>query len=311
MRRLLDDFAAIFDLSYRAGGRTLEERISDLLDTIDASSAPDWGKLGSRQKITSMESSALRFYYLPHLFPEMGDTLRLAHKLQFGLLPIDLPENSFISISAVLESYCHLSGDLFGWEGLSDGDFFIWMFDVAGHGVGSGAASAVVRTLIEAEPERDDPAMLAANLNEAICDCLRSHINSFYATALFMRIRRDGTALYTSAGHQPFLVARAGGTIDSFEPTGIPIGMLRESSFESIPLELAPGDNFLLFTDGVTELANDFDEHFGMKRLTEFLKSGLETPGEITDGLHSTLREFSNLDFLSDDLAFVAGTLKG
>jgi sigma-B regulation protein RsbU (phosphoserine phosphatase) len=184
------------------------------------------------------------------------------------------------------------------------------MFDVAGHGVRSGTASAVVKTLIEAEPERDDPAALAANLNESICDSLRSHIRAFYATALFMRIRRDGTALYASAGHQPFLVGRANGSVDSFEPTGIPIGMLRGSSFESIPLELEPGDTFLFLTDGVTELSNDFDEHFGLARLMEFMKSDFKTAGELTDDLHATLSDFSNLDFLSDDLAFVAGRLK-
>jgi sigma-B regulation protein RsbU (phosphoserine phosphatase) len=309
MRRLLDDFAQTFDLGYRTGGRTLEDWIVELLTEIDERNEPDWGKLGPRQEIMSLESPALKFYYLPHLFPDMDEHLRLAHKLQFGLLPTDLPEGSFVSISAVMESYCHLSGDLFGWEGLSSGDFFIWMFDVAGHGVRSGTASAVVRILIAAEPERDDPALFAANLNEAICNCLRSHVSSFYATALLMRIRPDGSALYASAGHQPFLVSRARGDVDSFEPTGIPVGMLRGSSFDSIPLQLDPDDTFLFFTDGVTELANDFDEHYGLKRLKQFMKTGFGTAGELTDSLHSTLREYSNLDFLSDDLAFVAGRI--
>lgn len=310
MRRLLDDFAQTFDLSHRTGGRPLEEWIIELLTETDSGNEPDWGKLGPRQEIMSLESPALKFNYLPHLFPDMDEHLRLAHKLQFGLLPTTVPDDSFLSISAVMESYCHLSGDLFGWEGLSSGDFFIWMFDVAGHGVRSGTASAVLRTLIAAEPERNDPALLAANLNEAICDCLRPHVDAFYATALFMRIRRDGSALYASAGHQPLLVRRAAGGVETFEPTGIPVGMLRGSDFEAIPFELSPGDKFLLFTDGVTELASDFDDHFGLRRLREFMESRHVSPAELTDGLHATLKEFSNLEFLSDDLAFVAGSLQ-
>jgi sigma-B regulation protein RsbU (phosphoserine phosphatase) len=307
MRRLLDDFSLTFDLSYRVGGRTLEDQICDLIDRIEAGSSPDWGTSGAKEEILSYESRQLKFYYLPHLFPGMDQKLRLAHKLQFGLLPTDLPEDSILSLSAVMESYCHLSGDLFGWEGLANGDFFLWIFDVSGHGVRSGTASAVIKTLIDAEPERNDPAALLANLNEALCNCLRSHVSSFFATGVFMRIRRDGSVLYASAGHQPFLVRRESGGVDTFESTGMPIGMLREATWESLPLELAPQDIFLLFTDGLTDLADDFDRHFGLDRVTDFLRGELERPGALTASLYETLSNYCNLDFLSDDIAFVAG----
>jgi serine phosphatase RsbU (regulator of sigma subunit) len=255
MQRLLDDFALTFDLSYRLGDRTLEERIRSLIERIETGFSPEWGTSGDKKEVLNYESSELKFYYLPHLFPGMDQKLRLAHKLQFGLLPTELPEDSFVSLSALMESYCHLSGDLFGWEGLPNGDFFLWLFDVSGHGVQSGTASAVIKTLIDAEPERNDPAVLLANLNETLCSCLRSHVSSLFATAIFLRIRRDGTALYGSAGHQPFLV--------------------------------------------------------GLERVIEFLGGEFETPGELTDALLKRLSDYANLDYLSDDIAFVAGELAG
>ena len=53
-----------------------------------------------------------------------------------------------VAIAAVLESYCHLSGDLFGWEARRDGKFLIWIVDMAGHGLRAGLASAILRTLV-------------------------------------------------------------------------------------------------------------------------------------------------------------------
>ena len=81
----------------------------------------------------------LDFYYRPHLFPEMDPALRLGHRLQFDLLPRHLPEGSPLRIAAVLESYCHLSGDLLGWR-LEEDELFLWIADVSGHGVRAGLA---------------------------------------------------------------------------------------------------------------------------------------------------------------------------
>ena len=174
MRRLLQQFESIFDLDHSIGGEPLRRHVDRVLTRIDAVDLPEFGLAGRSSELASRRGRFVSFYYRPHLFPGMDATLRLAHKLQFHLLPRELPPGAPLSIAAVLESYCHLSGDLFGWTSREDGRFLVWIVDLAGHGVSSGLCSAVLKILFDLRGGDGDAATLTGRINRDLCDCLRS-----------------------------------------------------------------------------------------------------------------------------------------
>ena len=149
MKRLLDDLAARFDLEQQVRGLRLGELIERADVDLDTSPLQDWGTPGPPDDVASVSRGLVDLHYVPHLFPEMDLKLRLAHRLQYHLLPTEVPADAPLSIAAVLESYCHLSGDLFSWDMLPDGNFLIWIVDVAGHGLETGLASAVLKVIID------------------------------------------------------------------------------------------------------------------------------------------------------------------
>ncbi len=310
MQRLLEAFAAQFDLDRRVRGTRLGDLVVRSIGEIEDRALPDWGSPGPAEHWDVESDRALHFYYSPHLFPGMSVNLRLAHKLQFHMLPREVPAGAPLSIAAVLESYCHLSGDLFGWEMLDDGRFLIWIVDLSGHGVRSGLSSAVLRLLIgnlrERERERERVGSLVAELNDTFVGCLRDDKSNLFATGFFLTLSDDGTACYSSAGHPPMLLRRQEGRIERLPATGLPLGMFGEREFPAHELRIEPGDALLLYTDGLVETVNRDGESFGLERLVELLEPELPTPRAFAHTLYEAIAGFQDMDQLEDDVTFVA-----
>lgn len=311
MRRLLEAFGALFDLDRPVQGDRLGDLLERAVDELESKALPDWGSSGEGDRLAAQSDGALDFFYRPHLFPGMEHDLRLAHKLQFSMLPREAPPGAPVEIAAVLESYCHLSGDLFGWERLADGRFLLWIVDVSGHGLRAGLSSAVLKVLVDSLRTRGRVATLATELNDTFVGCLREATSSLFVTAFFLVLGPDGSAGFTSAGHPPVLVRKRGGGIVELPATGVPLGMFSGTRYSSEDLRVDPGDTLLLYTDGVVETVNEAGEFFGLHRLRGFLSSETGPPRALTAALYRRIAEHQDMQKLNDDVTFVVARMEG
>jgi sigma-B regulation protein RsbU (phosphoserine phosphatase) len=90
-----------------------------------------------------------------------------------------------------------------------------------------------------------------------------------FLTAVLGRVhRRDDTWVVTlsCAGHPPPLLGRCGREPVAAAPSGTLLGVYPDVVLTDTDVELAPGDNLVLYTDGVTE-GRAGDELFGEERL--------------------------------------------
>ena len=94
------------------------------------------------------------------------------------------------------------------------------------------------------------------------------YVTIFYAV-LDLRTR---VLHYVNAGHCPPILRRQNGEMESLAPTRPVLGFMLDEGFRSERLALAPGDRLLLYTDGVSEAANDSEEEFGPERLAQLVK---------------------------------------
>lgn len=309
MQRLLQDFDAIFDLSYRIDDTLLGDLVETSIARLQQHALPDWGTPGPREEVTSDPGRFVNFLYRPHLFPGMDLKLRLAHKLQFYLLPRELPADAPASIAAVLESYCQLSGDLLGWEKLRCGKFLIWIVDMAGHGVRAGLASAMLKVLIDHVRDRSRVASLMGELNRTLSGCIRREHQGLFATAFFMAFDRNGSAVYGSAAHPPVLLRRSSGEIEELRALDRPIGLFSDTTYRSREVRLDPGDTVFLYTDGLVEATGRDGESFGLDRLRGLVGREFKNPEELTRAVYISVAERQDLDRLDDDVTFLAAKL--
>ncbi|QDT04576.1 Phosphoserine phosphatase RsbU [Rubripirellula lacrimiformis] len=93
-----------------------------------------------------------------------------------------------------------------------------------------------------------------------------------FATAIFLRWEPSRNRIhYASAGHEPMLLLR-GQELESFEATGLPLGVDTSLDWETVSISLNPNDRLLLSTDGICEASNSSDQQFGRDRIGQLMK---------------------------------------
>jgi serine phosphatase RsbU (regulator of sigma subunit) len=85
---------------------------------------------------------------------------------------------------------------------------------------------------------------------------LRQRSDSRFSTVAYARVMLAETGVHVqiaSGGHPLPVVVRAGGDSEYVGDPGTLLGVVQDPTFEDAPLDLAPGDALVLYTDGVPE----------------------------------------------------------
>ena len=87
----------------------------------------------------------------------------------------------------------------------------------------------------------------------------------------------------------------------------LPLGIREGEIFDQISVPFEPGDLFLFFSDGITEMRSPAGELYGADRLAECVRMNraLE-PRALVDAVRGAAVAFAQSDSLSDDLTCVA-----
>jgi sigma-B regulation protein RsbU (phosphoserine phosphatase) len=134
--------------------------------------------------------------------------------------------------------------------------------DVSGKGVSAALLGAHLQALIRSTDVVPRP--LAERV--AVVNRLFAAVTPvrFFATLVWGVVDRDGRGELVNAGHLPaVVVGREGCRL--LESTGVPVGLFPGARFTSTPFELGPGEQILLFTDGVTESTDGRDREYGVE----------------------------------------------
>ena len=111
-----------------------------------------------------------------------------------------------------------------------------------------------------------------------------------FCTVVYARIERSGREIRVTiarGGHPPPHVLRSDGRVEVIRPEGTLIGVFDDSQYLDHPVDLAPGDALVVFTDGLVERNEELERLGGLARALEACR-GLSA-NEITDRLAGTL----------------------
>ena len=118
---------------------------------------------------------------------------------------------------------------------------------------------------------------------------------------------KSGLFLYANAGHNPpFFLAAETDEIKNLDPTGPVLGPTPHGKYTVENINFNKNDILLIYSDGVTEAADENFELYGEQRLMEVLKASKEkTPREITYAILEDVIKFSKNGKYSDDKTLV------
>ncbi len=109
-------------------------------------------------------------------------------------------------------------------------------------------------------------------------------------------------------GHTGMMVVRANtGLCEIVHGNNLPLGIREGEIFDQIAVPFEPGDLFVFYSDGITEMRNSAGELYGADRLSECVRinRGLE-PEALVDAIRQAAVTFAQSDRLTDDLTCVA-----
>jgi serine phosphatase RsbU (regulator of sigma subunit) len=200
-----------------------------------------------------------------------AERARIAQTLQASLLPDAIPEIPGWRISGVYRAAGAqniVGGDFYDFVRF-DGGWAVVIGDVVGKGAPAAALTALVRhtaaTMIELT---GDPAAAMDLVNRRLCE--RGGESLDPCTASIVAVNSD-EAVICSAGH-PLPLLRRGGDVAPIGRTSPLLGVYEEPEFTVTRLPILPGDELLLYTDGVTD-APGRSERFGEERLIETIRT--------------------------------------
>ncbi|MFF7972442.1 SpoIIE family protein phosphatase [Streptomyces sp. NPDC007905] len=180
-----------------------------------------------------------------------------AETLQRSLLPQLPPHRPGLEVAAryrPAQAFSEVGGDWYDVIPLDGDRTALAVGDVMGSGIPAATTMGRLRTATSTLADLDlDPARILTHL-----DKITHGLDPYIATCLYAvydpyRCRLE----VASAGHLPPVLVRVGRPPELLDlPTGTPLGV-GGVPFETTTLDLAPGDDLVLYTDGLVETRND------------------------------------------------------
>ena len=236
---------------------------------------------------------------------KMEGQLQIAKEVQERLLPSESPQLDGYDIAAVCLPTYEIGGDYFDYIPLGDDLVGIVVADVAGEGVPAALLSTAFKALLMAHVKpRQDPVELLTTLSRVIPEFTRRRdfITVFYGI-LDTRHHRFS---YSNAGHNQPLLVRSRGTVERMEPVGPGLNIIEGPVFEGGELALEPGDQIVIYTDGVVEVFNSKSVQFGLERLEKTVQRPPSvSAGAMVEEIIRVTRAFSGSSIYDDDFTLV------
>jgi len=220
--------------------------------------------------------------------------LEIAKQVQARLFPQTLPPLNTLDYAGVCIQARHVGGDYYDFLALGNQRLGLVIGDIAGKGIAAALLMANLQANLRSQfaLARDEPQLFLQSVNRLF---FQNTTDSAYATLFFADYDDSACSLrYANCGHLCAILLRRSGEIERLHATATVLGMFEEWHSPTVECQLAPGDLFALYTDGVTEAFNESEEEFGEARFIAALqRSSTLPPQAILSAVIDEIKLFS------------------
>jgi serine phosphatase RsbU (regulator of sigma subunit) len=253
-----------------------------------------------RRAYASLETKVVeRTAELREALAALWGEMKLARKIQEALVPAS-PAVAGCEIAAKMRATDDVGGDYYDVIRMRDSDWIL-IGDVSGHGVPAGLVMMMchtaVRTVLAREPSVN-PDTLLAIVNTVLTENIRQLGEDKYMTISAFRRTPDGRVTFAGAHQDVHIYRAAKNKVETLTSKGLWLG-LKDDIAGALTLQdfqLDPGDQLLLYTDGITEAMRD-GALFDVDRLRAVLqKSGGESAATVLASVFAALEGYDVAD---------------
>jgi sigma-B regulation protein RsbU (phosphoserine phosphatase) len=245
--------------------------------------------------------------------------IRFAQRVQFALLPTELPKRmKGVDVAGRLVPARELGGDLYDFLSPEPNSLVIAVGDVSGKGVPAALYSAFAGELVRSRTfrrrftlERSSPAGVLASINTILYE---RQLEEYYCTLCYASFDLKRRVLTIANSGLPYPIRVPGSLNPDSEPApqaielpGVPLGAFPGSSYDELTFELSPGDLYVFCSDGVFEAQDPLGREFGAEQLMRVVQEQRKEPARvIVDAIYAAVHEFRGETHPTDDMTAVA-----
>lgn len=289
------ELVGLLQLGPRLSERGYSKDDRQLLESLARYAAPALrlGQLVRQQEVEARERERI------------DQELKVAQLIQQQFLPETLPDLPTWHVAAFYRPARTVGGDFYDFITMPDGRVMIVVGDVTDKGVPAALVMASTHALLRETGSRlSSPSEVLSRVNDLLCADIPAHM---FVTCLVLVIdARTGTVQFANAGHNLPYVRATDGSVRELRATGMPLGLMPGLRYDEETATVAPGEQVLLYSDGLTEQHDGDGEMFGFGR-TRDVVGRARSAAELADLCVSELARFTGPGVeQEDDITMVA-----
>ncbi len=225
--------------------------------------------------------------------------LHQARKGQELLLPRHDLENEILIADYLYLPLDLVGGDFIAYSQFKEDDHFgVFIGDVTGHGISAALYTASAKAIIS-RIERSrlmNPRQYLESVNTDLAALVKGNPNAHFMTGqygFFCKCDNGRISFTFSNAGQPYPVIfrKSTNSIELAKLNGIMLGHFAEPLYDEKSILLDPGDRVYLYTDGITELANDESQELEMQGFMDILFKINQSKISIKDTLGKIMKK--------------------
>jgi len=231
--------------------------------------------------------------------------LEIAREVQERLFPQTYPKFAGLEYAGHCRPAQGVGGDYYDFVEVPDGHFGIAIGDVSGKGIPAALLMASLQASLRGQAITSpvDLAGLMTNMNRLIFDASASNRYATFFYGQYEPLSR--TFVYVNGGHNAPMIFR-GGEVIRLEEGGPVVGLFGAARYQQASVQLAAGDIFVGFTDGISEAMNSAEDEFGEEQIVEVVGRYKDAPSQIViDRLFEAADAFASGAPQHDDMTAV------
>ena len=228
--------------------------------------------------------------------------LKAASDLQQSLLPKENPKRSDLDIATFIRSSTEVGGDYYDFFPQDSGSLFSVCGDATGHGVSSGMMVSITKAGLNGI-EALAPNVILQKLNKVV---KKVDLGTLRMSLNIVEISDKELNMSSAAMPPIYLYKNSSNTVEELMQSGLPLGGLKDETFDQLTRSFESGDVLIQLSDGLPEAPNAKGELYDYDRLKALIQaSGHLSAQQIIDVLIESVDQWLEGNRNPDDITLV------
>jgi sigma-B regulation protein RsbU (phosphoserine phosphatase) len=228
--------------------------------------------------------------------------LKAASDLQQSLLPKENPKRSDLDIATFIRSSTEVGGDYYDFDLQENGTLVSFCGDATGHGVSSGMMVSITKAGLKGIG-KDSPNIILQKLNKVVKEV---DLSTLRMSLNIVEISDKELNMSSAAMPPIYLFKASSNTVEELMQSGLPLGGLKDETFDQLTRSFESGDVLIQLSDGLPEAPNAKGELYDYDRLKLLIQaSGQLSAQKIIDVLIESVDQWLEGNRNPDDITLV------